>query len=358
MDKKPKPQEEKSDRVLKGILTVSLADIKPLLEMGNIASSAKIFHKYAASPPEEATLPLSDYFRILLELSIALQDETIHLSSRHLMPGSTSFIMSHISSCNNLAEAMKIIAKSYNMLHGGAYNRVEIRDGFLHYIIDDSQFPYQMQDEAYIHFTLECVLIYLHGILCFITSRDLRSHLYKVHTKRKRGPMESRHMAFWDVPIRYHSGQYGLIYDLTAAELPITIDQNRMPSPPEIYGHIIDMIEQSNVGGAGFSNFTENVLSALEQGLLEQNTVARHLGCSVATLRRRLSLENTTFRQLSHDKLNERAKQMLAQGFHHSHIAEELGFSEFRSFVRAFKNWNGLTPTAYLKAAYLKQKTK
>ncbi|MGD9800293.1 MAG: helix-turn-helix domain-containing protein [Parvularculaceae bacterium] len=28
-------------------------------------------------------------------------------------------------------------------------------------------------------------------------------------------------------------------------------------------------------------------------------------------------------------------------------VAEELGFSDFRAFNRAFKAWNGVTPKAY-----------
>ncbi|MBL4893780.1 MAG: helix-turn-helix domain-containing protein [Emcibacter sp.] len=335
------------------VFAVSLADIELLLGMTDIGPSAETFHQYAKDKKgdrENQTMSLSSYFRILWELSVVLQDETIHLSSRHLMPGSTSYIMSNISSCDNLEDAMRLIAKSYNILHGGPYNRVEIRDGFLLYIIDDSQFPYMVKNEDYIHFTMECVLIYLQGILSFSTSQDLLPLLHKVYTKRKRGPMKSRHMSYWNVPVRYQSGQYALIYDLSAATLPITIDQLHMPSSWEIYDHVIAMIartspeeEKRNLA------VTERVRLALEQGMIDQQKIARHLGYSVATLRRRLSLENTTFRQINNRALNEKAKLLMAQGIHINDVADELGFSDFRSFIRAFKNWNDITPTVYVK---------
>ena len=188
----PHSQEKSNQRDPDGF-PVSLGDIKPLLDMTSISATAETFHKYVErdrqqAPEQEKTLPLSDYFRILWELSVALQDETIHLSSRHLMLGSTSFIMSNISASSNLEEAMRLIAKSYNLLHGGPYNRVEVRDDTLLYIIDDSQFPYMSKNEDYIHFTMECVLIYLHGILSFITSQDLLPLLRKVYTNEAEAP--------------------------------------------------------------------------------------------------------------------------------------------------------------------------
>lgn len=332
---------------------VSLTDIKPLLDMTSIAPTAKTFHKYAGhrhADAEDRTMPLCDYFRILWELSVVLQDETIHLSSRHLMPGSTGFIMSNISSCSNLEDAMRLIAKSYNILHGGPYNRVEVRDDTLLYIIDDSRFPYKMTNEDYIHFTMECVLIYLQGILSYCTSVDLLPLLRKLYTKRERGPMKSRHMAYWNVPVRYQSGQYTLIYDIRAARLPVTLDQGYRPSSREIYDHVIAMIGKITPEQQQAAGISGRVGLAIERGMTSQQDIARHLGCSVATLRRRLTQENTTFRKLTGEILNEKARLLMSRGIHVNDIAEELGFSDFRSFIRAFKNWNHITPAAYLKA--------
>lgn len=337
----------------KQLFAVALQDIGPLLDMPAIDPTAVTFHKYADAKNRtsrhgtaDLTMPLADYFRILWELSVALQDETIHLSSRHLMPGSTSFILSNIAGCRTLGEAMKLIAKSYNLLHGGPYNRVELREDSLLYIIDDSQFPYVSQEKSYIHFTMECVQIYLHGILSFITSVDLQPWVRKIYTKRERGPIKSRHMAYWKAPLRHHAGPYTLMYDREAAALPITIDDRRMPSSREIYDHVISLINNNAETGGSLS---EKVCRILEQSVRDQQDVARRLGYSVATLRRRLAQEDTSFRTLSQEALNQKSKHMLAQGFHMSDIAEDLGFSDFRSFTRAFKGWNNMTPTAYQK---------
>ncbi len=334
-------------------LQVSLNDIAPLLELAPDAQQSDVLQKVAqsvrdSSGSEAGSISLTDYFRILADLSVALNDETIHLSSRHLMPGTTSYIVSNLSSCENLADAMRLIAKSYNVLHGGSYNRVEERDGYLLYIIDDSSFPYRAANDDYIHFSLECVMILLHGMLALATSDAQFPYLRKIHTKRHRGTLRSNHMAFWDVPVRYQSKNYTLFYDLPAAQLPITLSADANPSQREIYQKVIAMVEDKSSSPEQKTGLVNRVYEAANLGMRDQSQVATHLGISVATLRRRLKEEKTSFRTICHDVTNEAAKHLLMQGSHVSEVAEELGYSDFRSFTRAFKGWNGVTPRQYI----------
>src|SRR5258708_13607561 len=89
-----------------------------------------------------ASVSLADYFRILERLAISAHDETWGLSARPLLPGATGLVLSNLSSCATLLEAMKAVAHAYNLLHGGAYNRGERHEERLAYIIDDPGFPY------------------------------------------------------------------------------------------------------------------------------------------------------------------------------------------------------------------------
>src|SRR5262249_14461457 len=146
-----------------------------------------------------ASISLADYFRILERLSVAVHDETCGLSTRRLLPGATGLVLSNLSSCKNLFEAMKAVANAYNLLHGGSYNRVERRDDYLVYIIDDSTFPYALPaDSAQVCFTMECVLIFLHGMLSLISSANVHELLRKVQTKRAQ-PTGPGYMDFWPV---------------------------------------------------------------------------------------------------------------------------------------------------------------
>ncbi|MFZ5608492.1 MAG: helix-turn-helix domain-containing protein [Pseudomonadota bacterium] len=300
----------------------------------------------AAGAP--ATLRLADYFRILERLSIAAHDETCRLSTRPLLPGSTHFVLSNLAPSADLFDAMKRIAKAYNILHGGSYNHVEHRGASIAYIIDDRDFPYaSREDEGHICFTMECVLIFLHSTLALITSDSLHGALHKVYTKREARTEHAGHLDFWDAPIRFKAPSYALIYEARANTLPIRITPDDLPPPQAVYRKIIDLIDARERVEARRPRTAERVVDRLRRGIASQHDVACKLGMSVATLRRRLSAEGTSFRALRQQCLNEAAKALLRQGHRIAEVADELGFSDFRSFTRAFKTWNGVSPSAY-----------
>lgn len=336
---------------------VSADDIRPLHLLASEAgiSLADIL-KSVDLPPEVldgsrvASVSLADYFRILERLSIAAHDETWGLSTRPLLPGATGLVLSNLSSCATLLEAMKAVANAYNLLHGGAYNRVELREDCLAYIVDDSHFPYALRtNRAHMCFTMECVLIFLHGMLTLISSNHVHGLLRRVHTKRAQPGGQHGSLDFWSVPIRWKSRYFALYYDLTAMSIPI-MHGGPTPSSQTIYRKVIDLIERTQSSAPRRRSVLEQLTDAFEENIYGQVAVAKRLSLSVATLRRRLQDEGQpSFRALRERALNQAAKSLLVQRRHPGDIADELGFCDMRSFVRAFKRWNGTTPAAYVQ---------
>ncbi|MFQ5563312.1 MAG: helix-turn-helix domain-containing protein [Parvularculaceae bacterium] len=297
-----------------------------------------------------ASARLEDYFRILGRLSFAAHDETCQLSSRPLMPGTTDFVLSTLEDSANLFEAMKRIAKSYNLVHGGAYNRVEKRRDGLVYIIDDQEFPYAFDTcDDFAHSLMEGVLIFLHALLSRATATDLFPSVRKIYTKRPQRTPAGPFLTFWAAPVQCHARYYALSYELPTAETPIRITKNDALSAAGVYEAVARMIVERERGAAPARRMIERVVNALESGIVDQTRVARRLGVSVATLRRRLAAEGDSFRALRCRVLNERAKSLLQSRRHAGDVAQELGFSDLRSFSRAFKQWNGVTPSAYAR---------
>jgi hypothetical protein len=84
---------------------------------------------------------------------------------------------------------MKAVAHAYNLLHGGAYNRVERHEDRLAYIIDDRGFPYAPRmDPSQMRFAMVSVLIFLHALLVLISDdglhRRLRKRITSSHSRR------------------------------------------------------------------------------------------------------------------------------------------------------------------------------
>jgi AraC-like DNA-binding protein len=337
-------------------LAVSADEIRPLSQLAAGAGIcfADILRGIDLSPeilqgPPATSISLADYFRILERLSIAAHDETCGLSKRPLLPGATGLVLSNLSNCSTLFEAMKAVAHAYNLLHGGTYNRVELYDDRLAYIIDDSEFPYSLSsDSSHVRFTMECVLMFLHGMLTVITGEVLHGKLRQVLTKSERSAQGS-YLHFWPAPIRWKSRYNGLYYDFSASSLPIE-HKGPPPSSQAIYRRVIELIERKQSAGPGKRSILHRLMQAFDDNVFEQAAVAKRLGVSVATLRRHLEADGQPPFRVLHDRaLNRAAQALLAQRHHPRDVAEELGFCDLRSFSRAFKRWNDTTPAAYAR---------
>ena len=78
--------------------------------------------------------------------------------------------------------------------------------------------------------------------------------------------------------------------------------------------------------------------------------VAAALDIHPQTLRRRLSTEGTTFKDIKNQVRRDTALHFLGkQGLSIEEIAHRAGFSESSAFIRAFKGWTGVTPYTYRK---------
>ena len=78
------------------------------------------------------------------------------------------------------------------------------------------------------------------------------------------------------------------------------------------------------------------------------DAVARSLGLSARSLRRRLAMEGQTYERVADEAHAIMAKHLLTTTqLTLQETASTLGFSHMSTFHRAFKRWTGTTPLSY-----------
>ena len=93
------------------------------------------------------------------------------------------------------------------------------------------------------------------------------------------------------------------------------------------------------------------LLGFFPAGTPTQSTVARAVGLSARTLHRRLAEAGTSFEKLLDETRRELAAEYVRRtDYSVGEVAYLLGFAETSSFNRAFRRWNGKSPSEFRRA--------
>ncbi|KRB83103.1 AraC family transcriptional regulator [Sphingomonas sp. Root710] len=334
------------------VLTVGAA--RPLLAMMAASSlaPAQIFRRAGLAADlldgdPGAVIRLSDYFRICEQMALQGGDESCHVSLRPLMVGTSELVQARLRGCTTMAEVMEVLANSYNIIHGHRYNQVQRRGQLISYAIDDTDFPYAFDpDDAFVIVSLECLLVYVHVLLLSLARPAQKLPLRAVRTRAPSGA-ERGHLAFLGAPLRAGAPIFGLDYDLSLETVAVDPAASPVLSARTIYGGVADMLDRIEPAAASTAEIIGRVEREIAGGRHDQAEVASALGMSVASLRRRLGEAGLSFRDLRAGLLNSMARAALDKGAAIGDVAESLGFSDGRSFARAFRQWNGIAPGDY-----------
>jgi AraC-like DNA-binding protein len=130
------------------------------------------------------------------------------------------------------------------------------------------------------------------------------------------------------------------------------LDRTEQPPNGELYTVLESLAERKLTRVTREGGYGERLRDFLLSNVLEQrpqmDAVARSLGISVRSLRRRLDEEGISYTSLLNDARASLAKRMLDDPERSIYeTAYAMGFSDPSAFHRAFKRWTGMTPTQY-----------
>ncbi|NQY97537.1 MAG: helix-turn-helix domain-containing protein [Henriciella sp.] len=336
---------------------VKLDQLHPILESaaGNGVDVDQILRDIGVSggltgvrPGDE--IELIDYYRIQRRIGRILDDFTSNLSERRLTYRTGSFLVSTIQEARTLHAAVQSTCDHYNMLHGDEYNTYFVRDGLLHLRIDDATFPYRFRDDENLRLLVgDCLTIKAHCTLDSLTNGQAIKALRYVRLKRKRNVEDNPQNAYWNVPVKYGAAAYELVYDFDEACVTIPRPADADLSADGILTRVISYLKARS-DQIDERSYHARVFDLMLSANVSQSSIAKELGVSVATLRRRLSEEGYTFRDLRTQMTLEKADRLLGRGQSISQVSEALNYSDIRSFIRAYKKQKGQTPSAFVRA--------
>lgn len=116
------------------------------------------------------------------------------------------------------------------------------------------------------------------------------------------------------------------------------------------YENLCDKKMEQHNNDMSLSEVILKIIINCDDNYPNETQLAEKLLMSTRTLRRRLDNEDTTYKKILQKFLHEKSKGLLTNTpYSIEKIATKLGYADATSFIRAFKNWEKKTPTAFRK---------
>ena len=294
-------------------------------------------------------LLLEDHARISIERFADLQvatmgamgDEALGYASRRMPIGSWSMMCHAVMGSETLGQALSRYCRFYQLFEFGTQPSLEeegeeARVKLLEVDIDPPCDPYLS----------EMVLFHTHRFASWLVQEHLPLQTVDMHHGAETGLGEYRHM-FLANPVRFEQPVSQLVFSRSLLDKRVV--QNEASLRHFLRHPVLILLTQTYANDSWTATVRDIVRRKLGD-MPELNEVAAQLDIHPQTLRRRLSAEGSTFKEIKNQVRRDTALHFLGkQGLSIEEIAHRAGFSESSAFIRAFKGWTGVTPYTYRK---------
>jgi AraC-like DNA-binding protein len=154
---------------------------------------------------------------------------------------------------------------------------------------------------------------------------------------------------FFGCPVQFGAAVSTLVYREADARIPFDGASQRLKAI------LADSAAERLKRYVDCGDFVGQVRAALDvrlEGVESRATaIARALGLSERTLRRKLQAHGTSLREVAHGVRRQRALSLVRDSeLTVSEMAQRCGFSDGAAFARAFRRWTGLAPVEAIRA--------
>jgi len=182
-------------------------------------------------------------------------------------------------------------------------------------------------------------------------------HIVPVLVELARPPMkDNRHSDYFGCKVRFGAKRDALHIRSSDLDRPFP---GHNPELLAMLTPALGVALQEITANSGVSEQVKVILKRrMASGRPDLADIARELGASERTLQRRITEDGTTYRQLLEEARRELGRQMLGNSSSEiDEIAYLLGYQDTRSFYRAFREWEGVTPSQWREREALGRET-
>lgn len=252
-------------------------------------------------------------------------------------PGDFEVLEYAARSCATLGDALDSLARHLRLIHDAIDLRVN-RDGDRVFVTlrttDGVPQPSAAND-----FAVAAVAAF---IARNISSENALLELRFVHPR----PLyAAEYTRLLHVPVTFGASHNAVVLSRESLTAPMIHGE---PNAAKAFARRADTLVVELRETDGIAGRVRDVVARRGVGDVTMEWTAARLGMSVATLRRRLDGEGTTFSEIIDTVRRSFAERILQEGsLSISEVAYSLGFSSVGAFHRAFKRWTGVAPAAY-----------
>jgi AraC-like DNA-binding protein len=273
-----------------------------------------------------------------------LDDEALGAFSRPLPWGSYGMLARASLSSPDLGTALKRWCRHHSLLADNIRLEVVVTGSAAIRIDEQAAISDGREGRE---FCLVHVLRNIHGLACWYI--DSRIPLQGAYFPFVAPPHADVYPLLFPGPVTFNAGQAVIRFDARYLGLPLRRDekalhqmlQHALPLTVRQYRRdrlLVQQVRQALVARPAEAHSAEGLAGVLHM--------------SARTLHRQLKEEGASLQRLKDEVRCERAKDLLYRsGKPLKQVAAATGFRSEKSFIRAFKEWTGVTPTEFRKGA-------
>ncbi|MEH6586567.1 MAG: AraC family transcriptional regulator [Halioglobus sp.] len=290
---------------------------------------------------DDARISAERFADLQVNTMLTMGDEALGYGSRRMPIGCWSMMCHAVIGCETLGQALSRYCRFYQLFEFGINPHLLIE-------ADEARLWVENIDEqaAPDPYMIELVLFNVHRFASWLIQEHLPLQQVELAYPAAAQLKDYRAM-FLGNPVSFEQPHSQLVMSTAMLDRRITQTEQSMR---HFLRHPVLMMLTKTYDQNSWSARVRELVHQKLIDMPELNDVAAMLEVHPQTLRRRLSSEGATFKEIKSQVRRDTALHFLGkQGLSIEEIAHRAGFSESSAFIRAFKGWTGVTPYTYRK---------